>query len=122
MDLNGTVINGHSGVNGKNNSHNGHHNGNGHLNGKDKFQNEYPVFQLQEKLTEEQKKFFDKNGFIHFKSFIAKDKVSDLLQEAESIQNDWVSKDYKMINGDETLKMNKPIFIKKFLLLHRQFF
>jgi len=98
MDLNGTVVNGNTEVNGKNHSHNGHHNGNGH-NGKDKFQNSYPVFQLQEKLTEEQKKFFDKNGFIHFKNFIPKEKVNELLREAESIQDDWVSKDYKMING-----------------------
>jgi ectoine hydroxylase-related dioxygenase (phytanoyl-CoA dioxygenase family) len=99
MDLNGTVVNGHTAVNGKNHSHNGHHNGNSHINGKDKFQNEYPVFHLQETLTEEQKKFFEKNGFIHFKSFIPKEKVNELLREAESIQNDWVSKDYKMING-----------------------
>src|SRR5882724_10636959 len=99
MDLNGTAIKNHSGeVNGKNHSHKGH-NGSGHINGKDKFQNEYPVFQLQEKLTEEQKKFFDKNGFIHFKNFISKEKVNDLLHEAEAIQNDWISKDYKTING-----------------------
>ena len=99
MDLNGTIVNGHTEVNGKNHSHNGHHNGNGHINGKDKFQNEYPVFQLEEKLTDEQKKFFDKNGFIHFKRFIPKERVNELLREAENIQNDWVSKGYKMING-----------------------
>ena len=99
MELNGTVTNSHTGVNGKNVSQNGHHNGHGHNNGKDKFQNAYPVFHLQERLTDEQKKFFEKNGFIHFKCFIPKEKVSDLLREAESIQNDWVSKGYKMING-----------------------
>src|SRR5882757_11445272 len=99
MDLNGTIVNGHKEVNSKSYSHNGHHNGNGHVNGKDKFQNTYPVFHLTEKLTEEQKNFFDKNGFIHFKNFIPKETVSELLHEAENIQNDWVSKDYKMING-----------------------
>jgi len=99
MDLNGTVVNRQAGVNGKNHSQNGHHHGNGHSNGNDQFQNEYPVFQLGEKLTEEQKKFFEKNGFIHFKNFIPKEKVKELLKEAESIQNDWVSKGYKMING-----------------------
>ena len=98
MNLNGTIANNHKEVNGKNHGQNGH-NGNGHINGKDTFQNEYPVFQLLDKLTDEQKKFFDKNGFIHFKNFIPKEKVNDLLREAESIQNDWVSKGYKMING-----------------------
>jgi ectoine hydroxylase-related dioxygenase (phytanoyl-CoA dioxygenase family) len=99
MDLNGTAANSNNGANGKNHSQNGHHNGNGHTNGKDHFSNTYPVFQLEEKLTDEQKKFFDENGFIHFKRFIPKEKVTELLREAENIQSDWVSKDYKTING-----------------------
>lgn len=99
MDLNGSK-NKHNGeVNGKHHSSNGHHHGNGHANGKNPFQNSYPVFQLEEKLTEEQKLFFERNGFIHFKNFIDKDKVTELLREAESIQNEWVTKDYKAING-----------------------
>jgi ectoine hydroxylase-related dioxygenase (phytanoyl-CoA dioxygenase family) len=98
MDLNGTSLN-HKEVNGKSNSRNGHYNGNGHSNGKSEFQNQYPVFQLGEKLTQEQKSFFDKNGFIHFKNFIPKERVNELLLEAENIQSDWVSKDYKTING-----------------------
>ncbi len=100
MDLNGTTAKEIEGeVNGKDHSHSGHHNGNGHVNGKDCFHNEYSVFQLLEKLTEDQKKFFGKNGFIHFKNFIPKEKVNELLREAEAIQNEWVSKDYKTING-----------------------
>ncbi len=52
MDLNGTAIKNHTGeVNGKNHSHNGHHNGSGHINGKDKFQNEYPLWEWFLPLT-----------------------------------------------------------------------
>jgi ectoine hydroxylase-related dioxygenase (phytanoyl-CoA dioxygenase family) len=99
MDLNGTATHHHNGeVNGKNHASNGHH-GNGHANGKEQFQNAYPVFQLGERLTLEQKNFFDQNGFIHFKNFISKETVKELLKEAESIQTDWISKGYKMING-----------------------
>jgi ectoine hydroxylase-related dioxygenase (phytanoyl-CoA dioxygenase family) len=94
MDLNGSE----SRRNGEH-SVNGHHGRNGHSNGKNSYQNKYPVFQLGEKLTEDQKLFFDKNGFIHFKNFIDKTKVIELLKEAEAIQNEWVSKDYKTING-----------------------
>ncbi len=68
-------------------------------NGKNHPQNTYPVFQLQENLSVEQKAFFIKNGFIHFKNFIPKEKVLELLREAENIQDEWVSKDFKTING-----------------------
>ncbi len=100
MDLNGAkaaIIT--NGANGKNHLPNGQHKGNGHGQTNQNFHNSYPVFQLQEQLTEEQKKFFEKNGFIHFKNFIAKEKVNELLCEAESIQDEWVSKDFKTING-----------------------
>ena len=101
MDLNGKEHKTSNGeVNGNHHTSNGHHNGsNGHVNGKNPFHNSYPVFQLGEKLTEEQKSFFERNGFIHFKNFINKEKVSELLREAEAIQDDWVSHDYKAING-----------------------
>jgi ectoine hydroxylase-related dioxygenase (phytanoyl-CoA dioxygenase family) len=99
MDLNGTGAKAiKNGANGKNHSLNGHPNGNSR-NGNAHFHNTYPVFQLQEHLTIEQKKFFDKNGFIHFKNFIPKEKVNELLREAESIQDEWVSKNLKTING-----------------------
>lgn len=98
MELNGTSAKNHKvDVNGKSHSANGHQNG--HSNGKDRFQNEYPVFQLKETLTEEQKRFFGKNGFIHFKNFISKEVVKELLQEAENIQNEWITKEYTAING-----------------------
>jgi ectoine hydroxylase-related dioxygenase (phytanoyl-CoA dioxygenase family) len=94
MNLTGRVekrlkegVNGeHTHTNGKNHSHN-------------QFQNSYPVFELGEQLTPEQKDFFDQNGFLHFKNFISKEKVNELLKESEAIQEHWVSNDYKMING-----------------------
>jgi ectoine hydroxylase-related dioxygenase (phytanoyl-CoA dioxygenase family) len=61
--------------------------------------NQYPEFTLSGLLTREQKDFFEKNGFIHFKNFISKDLVESLLKEAEKIQDEWVSQGYKMING-----------------------
>lgn len=61
--------------------------------------NNYPEFTLGDVLTNEQKDFFEKNGFIHFKNFISKETVSTLLREAEKIQDEWVNQGYKMING-----------------------
>lgn len=100
MDLNGLEITLNGEVNG-NNGHtsNGHHNGNGRANGQNLYHNNYPVFHLGEKLTEEQKVFFDENGFIHFKNFIQKEKVNELLRESENIQSDWATKGLTMING-----------------------
>ncbi|MFM7850343.1 MAG: hypothetical protein ACKO96_00120, partial [Flammeovirgaceae bacterium] len=93
MEANGAATNGNhlNGVNGI-----------GHINGtitKVPKKNNYPEFTLREKLTEEQKNFFEKNGFIHFKSFITREHVARLLRETERIQQEWVSNDYKMING-----------------------
>ncbi|MBS1682583.1 MAG: phytanoyl-CoA dioxygenase family protein [Bacteroidetes bacterium] len=91
MELNGiTNTNGNDRLFGHNFNHN---------NGKDPFENKYPVFELGGQLTHEQKEFFEQNGFIHFKRFISKERVSDLLRESENIQHEWVSKDYKTING-----------------------
>lgn len=66
---------------------------------KSQSKNQYPEFSLGELLTKEQKDFFEKNGFIHFKNFISKEVVDSLLREAEKIQDEWVSQGYKMING-----------------------
>lgn len=66
---------------------------------KEAVKNKYPEFNLGEILTNEQKNFFETNGFIHFKNFISKEIVVTLLREAEKIQDEWVSQGYKMING-----------------------
>ena len=66
---------------------------------KEVIKNKYPEFSLGEILTNEQKNFFETNGFIHFKNFISKEIVATLLREAEKIQDEWVSQGYKMING-----------------------
>lgn len=110
MELNGRVAT-NGAINGEA-VHNGH-NGNGtHANGKDLFQNSYPVFSLQKELTKEQRDFFEQNGFIHFKRFISKETVAQLLSEAEKIQQDWVNRDLKMING-VPIKYGKDVDGKK---------
>jgi ectoine hydroxylase-related dioxygenase (phytanoyl-CoA dioxygenase family) len=119
MELNGTAT-----KNGKVNGdgHNGHSNGSA-TNGKDKYQNSYPTFTLQNELTAEQKEFFDQHGFIHFKNFISKETVAQLLAEAEKIQNDWISRDLKMING-VPIKYGKDVdgkrIVQRFAFLNKQ--
>ncbi len=61
--------------------------------------NNYPEFNLGDHLTSEQKDFFEKNGFIHFKNFIPSEYVTKLLAETERIQDEWVAQGHKMING-----------------------
>jgi phytanoyl-CoA hydroxylase len=91
MEVNGVATNGKH-VNGLNGNSNGH----SVIATK---KNNYPEFTLGDQLTTEQKNFFEKNGFIHFKNFIPKQLVAELLRETERIQDEWVSQDYKMING-----------------------
>lgn len=61
--------------------------------------NRYPVFNLADHLNQEQKVFFEENGFLHFKNFISHEKVNELLAELVKIQDKWVSNNYESING-----------------------
>lgn len=59
----------------------------------------YPLFDLGETLTQDQKEFFDKYGFLHFKNFINKDTVNLILKESARIQDQWIRDDVKSVNG-----------------------
>jgi ectoine hydroxylase-related dioxygenase (phytanoyl-CoA dioxygenase family) len=59
----------------------------------------YPLFQLTETLTPEQRDFFDNYGFLHFKNFISRDTVALILRESERIQEQWIKEDVKVVNG-----------------------
>lgn len=65
----------------------------------DLSKNIYPKFTLGDKLTEEQKQFFETYGFIHFKSFVNSQTVSEMLKESERVQDRWIEEDRKMVNG-----------------------
>jgi phytanoyl-CoA hydroxylase len=60
---------------------------------------EYPLFQLQDHLTGEQKQFFSEFGFLHFRPFISPKEVRIILSEAERVQQEWISNDVRMVNG-----------------------
>jgi ectoine hydroxylase-related dioxygenase (phytanoyl-CoA dioxygenase family) len=59
----------------------------------------YPLFKLAERLTQDQKDFFEKYGFVHFKSFIDQETVDLVLRESEKIQDQWIREDVKAVNG-----------------------
>lgn len=59
----------------------------------------YPKFSLGDQLTEEQIKFFDKNGFIHFRSVVSPNEVNEIITATEDLQLKWISKGVKKING-----------------------
>jgi len=59
----------------------------------------YPLFKLAERLTQDQKDFFEKYGFVHFKSFIDRETVDLVLRESEKIQDQWIREDVKAVNG-----------------------
>ncbi len=69
---------------------------------------EYPKFILGEKLTEEQRSFFQQNGFIHFKHFVSQEVADKMIHESERIQEDWIREDRKLVNGTP-IKYGKDI-------------
>ena len=60
---------------------------------------DYPLFTLSEKITAEQKHFFDTYGFLHFRQFITPETVKTILTEAERVQANWIENNVKMVNG-----------------------
>jgi ectoine hydroxylase-related dioxygenase (phytanoyl-CoA dioxygenase family) len=59
----------------------------------------YKKFELGSELTQEQQDFFEKWGFIHFKNFISKEKVADIIKGAESVQTKWIAENRELVNG-----------------------
>ena len=59
----------------------------------------YPTFTLGEKLSPEQKDFFEKNGFIHFKNFITKETVQLIIKASLEVQDKWLKNNIQKING-----------------------
>jgi phytanoyl-CoA hydroxylase len=56
-------------------------------------------FRLEETLTPAHKRFFQQNGFIHFKSFINREQTSELLREVQSVERHLLNSNTKKING-----------------------
>ena len=59
----------------------------------------YPRFNLGSALTSEQKEFFDKYGYIHFKNFVDKATVEEMLKESQRVQQQWIDEGRKVVNG-----------------------
>jgi phytanoyl-CoA hydroxylase len=58
-----------------------------------------PDFHLSGLLSEEQKLFFNENGYIHFKHFISKENVALFIKETEVIEKNLLSDNIEKING-----------------------
>jgi ectoine hydroxylase-related dioxygenase (phytanoyl-CoA dioxygenase family) len=56
-------------------------------------------FKFGDSLTEEQKIFFDKNGFLHFRNFISMENVALFIREIERIQKERLEKNLEKVNG-----------------------
>lgn len=65
-------------------------------------------FEFCDSLSEEQKIFFDKNGFIHFKHFISKENVALFLKETQRIEKNLIENNIEKVNG-VPLKFGKDI-------------
>ncbi len=57
------------------------------------------TFQLNHHLTEDQIRFYNQNGYIHFKNFISKEEVNLFISEINNITHHLVSNNISKING-----------------------
>lgn len=56
-------------------------------------------FTLGEKLTEEQKSFFNRYGFIHFESFLSPEQTQGLLKAVQDVEKQWIHEGLTKVNG-----------------------
>ncbi|TDQ10926.1 phytanoyl-CoA dioxygenase family protein [Pedobacter metabolipauper] len=61
--------------------------------------NSYPRFTLGDQITTEQHDFFNRNGFIHFKNFIKKETVADIVKASLNVQQRWIENQKIKVNG-----------------------
>src|SRR5690349_17580148 len=59
----------------------------------------YIKFTLGNKITTEQKDFFNQNGFIHFKGFIKPETVNDIVDASKQVQQQWIENEKIKVNG-----------------------
>ncbi len=59
----------------------------------------YPKFTLSTALNKEQIRFFDANGFIHFKNFLSANEVKDIINALSVLEEKWLKNDVKQVNG-----------------------
>ena len=60
---------------------------------------EYKTFQLGSEITQEQKKYFEKYGVIHFKQFISTETSLLFISELARIEANWLAEGVEKING-----------------------
>ncbi|WP_316793792.1 phytanoyl-CoA dioxygenase family protein [Pedobacter frigoris] len=61
--------------------------------------NTYVKFNLGSTITTEQQEFFNQNGFIHFKNFIKKETVDDIIQASRQVEQEWIANQRVKVNG-----------------------
>lgn len=59
----------------------------------------YKKFRFNGSLTQEQKDFFNKNGFIHFEQYAPVSTANEIIQSTDKVQNEWINKGVEKING-----------------------
>ncbi|SFD84940.1 Phytanoyl-CoA dioxygenase (PhyH) [Chitinophaga sp. CF118] len=59
----------------------------------------YTTFTLGDTLTEEQKAFFEKHGYIHFSNVLDAATVQSIIDASEKVQEKWISENVEKING-----------------------
>jgi phytanoyl-CoA hydroxylase len=59
----------------------------------------YQRFSLGAEITDEQQSFFNRNGFIHFKSFIKPETVQDIIRASKQVEKNWTESKIEKVNG-----------------------
>ncbi len=59
----------------------------------------YTKFDFGSDFSEDQLNFFEDNGFLHFKNFIDKETVKEIINASEEVGEQWMKNDVKQVYG-----------------------
>lgn len=60
---------------------------------------DYPRYELGERLTAEQIAHYEQHGFLHFRNFIPPQQVQALVDASLEVQRDWIARGVQKVNG-----------------------
>lgn len=83
----------------------------------------YTKFTLGATITDQQRTFFERYGFIHFKNFIKAETINDIINASLQVQKHFIQNNIEKVNGVPIKygqDLNGEIIVQRFAFINQQ--